>query len=199
MTAISEVDEEVKELLEQELASIIKYTLDKAQNPSPYYYEVPRHFTVPAAYFPTPEITTGGETFLTYSMDYAWYIKFFHKSSQEAYALGLAVLTAIKGNRNLIPLITTAGERAKGNIRLDDPKLKVLDNGAAQLTLNWTSRRPYDAEETVKMQTYEVEGWKSPDIYLSRTIPMAYAEAIEKYAVDIPTPPQKAGKIPEIP
>lgn len=40
---------------------------------------------------------------------------------------------------------------------MDDPKLKVLDNGAAQLTLNWTSRRPYDREETVKMQSYEVE------------------------------------------
>lgn len=186
-------------MLEQELASIMKYTLDRAANPSPYYWEVPRHFNVPAVYFPTPEITTGGETFLTYSMDYAWYIKFFHKSSNEAYALGLSVLTAIKGNHNLIPLITETGERAEGNIRLDDPALKVLDNGAAQLTLNWRSRRPYDSEQAVKMQHYEVEGWNNPDIYIQRVIPTAFAEAIEHYAVLLPTPPKDTGTIPGTP
>jgi hypothetical protein len=183
-------------VLEQELASIMKYTLDRAGNPSPYYYEVPQHFTVPAVYFPTPEITTGGETFETYSMEYAWYIKMFATTSQEAYALGLAVLTAIKGNRNLIPLIDETGERARENIRLYDPKLKVLDNGAAQLTLNWASRRPYDAEAAVKMQSYEVEGWNNPDMYITRTIPAAYAEAIEHYAVTLPTPPKTTGAAP---
>lgn len=183
-------------MLEQELASIMKYTLDKAGNPSPYYWNVPADFVVPAAYFPTPEITTGGETFLTYNMDYAWYIKLFHKTSEEAYALGLAVLTAIKGNRNLIPLINTEGERDKGHIRLNDPELKVLDNGAAQLALSWRSRRPYDTEETVKMQTYEVEGWNNPDVYVQRVIPTAYAAALEQYAVTLPTPPKEAGTIP---
>lgn len=186
-------------MLEQELASIMKFTLDTAGNPSPYYYEVPRSFTIPAVYFPTPEIATGGETFLTYYMDYAWYIKLFHKSSQEAYALGLAVLTAIKGNRNLIPLIDKTGERAEGCIRLNDPSLKVLDNGAAQLSLSWTSRRPYNTEATEKMQHYEVEGWNNPDIYIQRVIPTAYAEALEHYAVTLPTPPRKTGATPGTP
>ena len=53
-------------MLEQEMASIIKYVLDRAGGPSPYYWNVPRHFSIPAAYFPTPELDTGGETFLTY-------------------------------------------------------------------------------------------------------------------------------------
>lgn len=176
-------------MLEQELASIMKYTLDRAENPSPYYYEVPRNFTVPAVYFPTPEITTGGETFLTYRMEYIWGIIFFHKSSREAYSLALAVLTAIKGNRNLIPLITQTGERAEGNIRLDDPKFKVLDNGAAQLTLNWKSRRPYNAEEAVKMQSFEIESWNKSELYATKVISEAYAEAIEQYAID----PQQTG------
>ena len=75
-----------------------------------------------------------GETLRTYSMDYAWYIMFFHHTAQEAYALGLSVLTAIKGSRNLIPLITETGEPAGGKLRIDDPSLKILDDGAAQLT-----------------------------------------------------------------
>lgn len=186
-------------MLEQELASIIKFMLDRANNPSPYYYKVPQHFTFPAAYFPTPEIVTGGETFLTYRMEYVWYIKLFHKTSERAYALGLSVLTAIKENRNLIPLINQQGEREKRGIRLDDPKLKVLDDGAAQLTLSWVSRRPYATEETVKMQTYEVEGWNNPDLYVSRVIPTAFAAAIEQYAVTLPTPPKAAGTTPGTP
>lgn len=92
-------------MLEQEMASIIKFVLDNAQGPSPYYWNVPQHFCVPAAYFPTPEIDTGGETFLTYYMDYVWYIKLFHKTGQGAYSLGFSVITALKAARNLVPLI----------------------------------------------------------------------------------------------
>lgn len=173
-------------MLEQELASIIKFTLDSAGNPYPYYWNVKENFNVPAAYFPTPEIDTGGETFLTYKMDYVWYIKFFHHTSQEAYALGLAVLTALKGKRNLVPLITQTGEAAGTGIRLNDPKLKVLDDGAAQLTLNWTSRRPYDTAAVQKMQSFAVEGWGDPDLYIQRVIPEALAEAVAQYSAALP-------------
>ncbi|MCD7891604.1 MAG: hypothetical protein LUG26_07665 [Ruminococcus sp.] len=184
-------------MLEQELASIMKFTLDEAGNPSPYYWEVQEDFLVPAVYFPTPEITTGGETFETYYMDYIWNIICFHKTEQQAYSLALDVLTAIKGNRNLIPLIEQTGERAEGNLRIKDPSLTVLDSGAAQLTLSWTSRRPYNREQTEKMMSYEVEGWNNPDIYIQRVIPTACAEALEQYATTLPTPPRYAGTYPE--
>lgn len=145
-------------MLEQELASIIKFTLNAAGNPSPYYKSVPEDFVVPSAYFPIPVITTGGETFVTYSMDYTWYIKFFASTTDEAYALGLAVLTAIKGKRNLIPLIDTNGDAAGGGLRIKDPELLELDSGAVQLKLSWRSRRPYDADEVEKMLSYAVTG-----------------------------------------
>ena len=120
-------------MLEQEIASIIKFTLDRAGNPSPYYWNVQENFCVPATYFPTPEIMTGGETLRTYSMDYAWYIMFFHHTAQEAYALGLSVLTAIKGSRNLIPLITKTGEPAGGRLRIDDPRSRFWTTGPHNL------------------------------------------------------------------
>ena len=79
-------DKEVIQVLEleQEIASIMKYVIDRAGKPAPYYWEVPAHFAVPSAYFPMPEIDTGGETFLTYYMDYAWYIKIFHRTKEGA-------------------------------------------------------------------------------------------------------------------
>lgn len=172
-------------MLEQELASIIKYTLDIADNPAPYYYQVPQHFIVPAVYFPVPEITSGGETFLSYNLDYAWYIKFFHKSSQLAFALGFKVLTALKSGRNLVPLITPSGERAAGGVRLYDPKLKALNEGAAQLALSWRSRRPYNAEVAQKMQHYKVENWVKPELYKEKLVEQAMAAALAELAQDL--------------
>lgn len=169
-------------MLEQEMASIIKYIITKADNPAPYYWNVPAHFSVPAVYFPTPEIDTGGETFLTYYMDFVWYIKFYHSSEQGAYSLGYEVIKAIRAARNLIPLIDEEGSEISGNwVRVNDPTLRVIDSGAAQLTLSWRSRRPYkDVEESATaIQTVNY------DVYMKsgKTVSDAYAEALETYAV----------------
>lgn len=171
-------------MLEQEMASIIKFVLERAGEPSPYYWNVPAHFTVPAAYFPTPEIDTGGETFLTYYVDYVWYIKLFHKTEQGAYSLGFDVVKAIRAVRNLIPLIGEDGKEIDGSfVRVDDPKLKVLDSGAAQLTINWRSRRPYKEteEDTPKAQSINYDVFMRPE----KVISDAYAEALENYAVPL--------------
>lgn len=171
-------------MLEQEMASIIKYVLDKAGGPAPYYWNVPQNFSVPAAYFPTPEIDTGGETFLTYYMDYVWFIKLFHKTGQGAYSLGHAVMTAIRAARNLIPLIAEDGSEVAGSwVRINDPQLKVLDDGAAQLTISWRSRRPYSDTTADRERAHPI----NVDVFMKsgKTISDAYAEALEKYAVPV--------------
>lgn len=131
-------------LLEQEMASIIKYALDNSGNPAPYYYEVPEGFVVPAAYFPVPEITTRGDTLLTYAAEFVWFIKFFHSTTQEAQALAFEVLSALQANRNIIPLIDTSGNYTGETFRVKDPEIKTADDGAVQLTISWDSRRPYN-------------------------------------------------------
>lgn len=142
-------------LLEQEIASIMAFALQYADNPSPYYYDVPENFQYPAMYFPQPEIGTGGETMRTYAMRYSWYINIFCKTTEDAFALAWQVLTALKRKRNLVPLLNEDGSKAGGGLRLDDPSVKVVDNGVAQLTLSWTSRRPYDTENVQKMIEWE--------------------------------------------
>jgi len=144
--------------LEQEIASTIKYTLIQAGNPSPYYDETPKDFLVPAAYFPPPEISSRGDTLLTYAISYVWFIKFFHSDTPSAYALGLSVLTALQSGRNVIPLINVDGNYTGRGFRLKDPSLKRIDgaSGAAQLTLSWDSPRPYHDEPTQKMMVYDL-------------------------------------------
>ena len=68
-------------MLEQEIASAIKFILESAGRPTPYYHNVPQGFLVPAVYFPPPEIISAGDTLLTYSLEYSWYVKFFHRTT----------------------------------------------------------------------------------------------------------------------
>ena len=142
-------------MLEQEIASAIKFILKNTENPAPYYYSVPQDFMVPAAYFPSPEVVSGGDTLTTYALDYSWFIKFFHKDTESAYELAHKALTTIKRMRCTIPLIDEAGESTGRSFRLSDPTLKPLDH-AAQLTIRWASRRPYYAVEAQKTKSFEI-------------------------------------------
>lgn len=169
-------------MVEQEMASIIKFVIDQAGKPTPYYWNVPAHFFVPSIYFPMPEIDTGGETFCMYFVDYTWYIKLFHQTKEEAYSLGYAVVTAIREARNLIPLIAEDGNEMKRNwVRVNDPKLKLLDDGAAQLTLGWRSRKPYQSDDAERSQSFYY------DIFMKsgKEISDAYAKDLESYAISL--------------
>lgn len=182
-------------LLEQEIASIMAFAIYHAGNPSPYYYNVPESFQYPAIYFPQPEIDTGGETFRTYNMRYVWYINLFDATTEGAHEKAWNVLTALKRNRNLVPLIDENGAPEGGKLRLDDPSLKSADEGAVQLTLTWTSRRPYDAEEVQKMVEWEVNGWKNPDVYNDVSVVAAFNAAVKASVNNYPDP-EYAGEHP---
>lgn len=163
-------------MLEQEIASIIDFALKYAGNPKPYYYNVPEHFIYPAMYFPQPEITTRGETFRTYAMQYSWYINIFCKTTEKAYEMAFKVITALKRKKNLIPLIDEQGYCGEG-LRIDDPSLKKVDNGVIQLTIEWTSRRPYDADVVQKMMRYDVK------MHIVEDLKRAYTEAVNNISI----------------
>ena len=82
-------------MLEKEVASIIKFILDSAGNPVPYYHNMPENFVVPSVYFPSPEITFEPDTFSTYGADYNIFVNFFHSSTELAYELALPVFHSI--------------------------------------------------------------------------------------------------------
>lgn len=142
--------------MEQELASIFSFVLKSADNPMPYYRDIPQDFIVPSVYFPVPEITTSGDTFNSYGAEYNWYVKFIHSTTQEAYSLALKALTAIKENRNLIPLLDKNSSKI-GGIRIKDPDLRVVDECAAQLSIRFVSRRPYIHASGEKVQDFAVD------------------------------------------
>lgn len=143
---------EILQSLELELSSIFEFILKAADNPQPYYENIPESFCLPAAYFPVPELVTYGDTFRTYGAEYSWYINFFHLSSQEAYILASKVLTAIKEAHDLIPFIDANGNATGGGIRIKDPEIKPIDECAVRLLIRFISHRPYKDLEGIKMQ-----------------------------------------------
>ena len=64
---------------------------------------------------------------------------------------------ALKRARNLVPLIAEDGTDTGKKLRLKDPQLKNVEAGVVQLTIEWTSRRPYDATEPLKMQRFKLD------------------------------------------
>ena len=144
---------------EQEAASVMKYVLDKAGNPTPYYHNVPEGFIVPSVFFPRPEIEAGPDTLLSYGVDYQWFIKFFAQTAGEAYETARRVLTAIEDGRRLIPLFNAAGEATGERLRIRDPSVKAIDDqatglGTAQIHVSWKSRRPYDDQSGILVQRF---------------------------------------------
>lgn len=143
-------------MIEQEMASIIRFVLDAAENPSPYYWRMPQSFRIPSMYFPPPEITSAGDTFTTYALTYAWYIKAFGYSDGAAYELARKAMEKIRRYRNLIPLIGEDGEEdAEHYVRVDDPSVRMADTGVCTLSITFVSRRDYYTEDATMAETFE--------------------------------------------
>lgn len=142
--------------IEQEVASIIAFALQYSEGVNPYYWNIKEDFQFPAMFFPTPQITTHGDTFRSYASEYAWYISVFAETTEEAHSIGLEVLTRIKRARNYVPLMDENGALTGEMLRLNDPKLQNANPGVVQLTIGWTSRRPYDRIDPLKMQRFKL-------------------------------------------
>lgn len=143
--------------MEQELASIAKFILTAlGSGVYPYYRELPESFRVPAVYFPTPDITMGADTLNTYRADYQWRISIICSDQQDAYRLGQTALTAIKKNRDLVPLLDAEGSQlGKRFFRLKAPELRVGTGNTVFLNLRFTVRKSYTDKRGTTVATYD--------------------------------------------
>ena len=142
--------------MEQEVASAASFiNCAVGEDVSPYYWEVPANFMVPAVYYPAPEIESAGDALDTFEASYTWLIKFFHKTDAEAHDLARAALMAIKRARNVVPLIEVDGTAAGRGFRVRDPSIKQVDRCAWQLTLRWDSPRYFDRADSQQVEKFK--------------------------------------------
>lgn len=165
-------------MLEQELASIARFIFDNSGIQSVYYNEMPESFKTPSLYFPVPEVMTRGDTMNSYALMYSWYVKVFDVRSNTAFNKAFLALNAMKQKRNLIPLINPDGTLQGKGIRIRDPRLTKLDTGVVQLQIDWNSVREFQRPAAEMVQSFVVEGWSEPDIYITRSVEVAFETAI---------------------
>ena len=130
-------------MLDREIASAMRFLIDAADNPYPYYCKIPAEFKVPSIYFPQPNIATSGDTLSTYALEFNWYVTIFDVSTQAAHARALDALNALQLARCVIPLIDEKGALTGRGFRMKDPSLRNVDDCVTRLILKWTSPRPY--------------------------------------------------------
>jgi len=143
-------------LIEQEMASVMRFVLDASENPYPYYEEIPEGFLVPAVYFPVPEIETDNDTLSTYKLTYVWNINFFHKDTQGAHSMVLKVMEKLKRNRNKVTIINEDGSETEKSFYVKGSRITEAESGNVQMTVEWESRRLYTMEAILKMRKYYV-------------------------------------------
>lgn len=145
--------------MEQIAASIARYVLTAAgDGVTPYYNDLKAGFKVPAVFFPESETGTSREDFDTYAFNNAWYIKFFHSTTEQANALAKRALAKIVGGRYYVPILNVDGTDTGRKIRILRAEIKKVDDGVYQMWLDWDESYEYDdlSNKPEKMQTYDI-------------------------------------------
>ncbi len=126
-------------MLEEEVSSIAKKMFDISGIQNIYFDEVQEGFKRPSFYFPPVEQAVIGDTISTFAYDNAMFVKVFDKTTKAAMRLAEQMTHSISAGRNLIPLMSEAGELTGKVFRIKDISYKAVDVGAAQLYIRWKS------------------------------------------------------------
>ncbi|MDR3345180.1 MAG: hypothetical protein LBT21_06295 [Oscillospiraceae bacterium] len=141
--------------MDWETASIARFILANTAA-TPYYHKMPENFMVPAVYFPAPTATASGDSTSTWALLRRWVVLFFVHETQDAIAMAQGAAEALCERRCQIPLYNEQGAQLAEIMRLDDPSSNIIDTGAANLTLTWTSRRKYPKATALPALTHEI-------------------------------------------
>lgn len=145
-------------MIEQEIASIIRFVLEACGDPTPYYHNIPESFVVPSVYFPVPETEFQPDTFSGYRAEYSMFVSFFHSSTELAYQLAAPVCHSINAARRQIPEIDYDGKWTGKYVRIQDTRLKKADECAYQLQLEWTGRYNYTPQDGELIRNFYMNG-----------------------------------------
>jgi len=144
-------------VIDQEMAGIIKFILDTVDL-KPYYEDVREKFVVPSVFFPLPEIMSSCCTLGSYKISYMWFVKFFGTDKTQAHRNASHVMYQLISKRLMITLYDKEGNKTFEKLRINQPRVKILDDTTCQLTIEWNSVRHYENEIYPQMDDFILEG-----------------------------------------
>lgn len=143
-------------MLEQEIAALVHFM--KPYKVKPYFLKLPKNFATPSAFFPPPEIDGEEHSLSTYANTFSLYLKIFDKDSVSAYTIASKLVKSIQNRRKLIPLYDENGKLTDKNFRITKLSAKLIDDGVAQIALEWKTLTAYDEETYTKVSEFYYGG-----------------------------------------
>lgn len=142
--------------LEEEVAALVHFI--KPYVSQCYFRNLPEGFITPSAFFPAPEMDGVEHSLSSYEDDFALFMKIFDKDSMGAYAIASKIVKAIQNCRKRIPLYDENGEITGKNFRVTKLNAKVIDDGVAQIAVEWKTLAVYDTELHTKAMNFYYSG-----------------------------------------
>lgn len=134
--------------------SIVSFIMNKVgykANSICLFENVKDGYAYPAFYFPTPIETIGKETLnYTHSESSQMFLQIFHNTTSNAMELANKTKEVILKNAGFIPILNYDGSETGDRVKVYVKKIQKIDEGIAQVTLNWTCHANYvPAEEKI--------------------------------------------------
>lgn len=143
-------------LLNPEIGSIVKTF--QSINKVPVYIDlIPKNFSVPSMYFPTPQTDSYRSSFSGFTKDYQIFVKVFDKSSLLAQNAAENITNNILENHSVIPIYNPDGTQSGYYLRIDKIVSRKIDEGVIQIEINWRSNRQFYKEKAEEIKNFYVD------------------------------------------
>ena len=133
----------------QEMASIARAIISLHSSYNVYYNHVPEGYIPPALYFPLPTVEVMSDSLNGFKYHYSWYIKVFHKTTEDAWNAASRIQSFFKDNRNLVPIVEEDGSYTGKYLKIYDVKVNEIEENTMQAYIQWDSHRGYVTGNTV--------------------------------------------------
>lgn len=128
---------QIKYVIDPELAAICNFIVNNSiEKLTPYFWEMPENFRVPAIFFPVPETTNEKVTFNMIKTHLTWWIRFYAADDLQAYGIASYIQTKILLERNKIPLYSEDGRLMSKPLNIGFPFLKKVGEGIQQMEIS---------------------------------------------------------------
>lgn len=147
-------------LKEQYLLSIARFMHKSGKKVAPtlraVFSELPENMSVPAIYFPDPEVLPFPATLSSDRLNYSLFAKVIAMTTEAAYEIAAQIQRDVIGQQSLIPILNEDGTDTGNFIRMEKPQIKKIDRHTYQLNLGWNETVGLDSID--KTEVGEISG-----------------------------------------
>lgn len=136
--------------MNNELGSIM-YHCYQAHPVNVYVTTIPENIVVPSLYFAPPLVVSTPFLPNAYQKRYTLTIQVFDTTSDDAHRHAERIADALRAKRHTIRLVDESGALTSKFKRLEEIEVRLVDDGVAQITIDWSSRYSYDKDIYQKM------------------------------------------------